>query len=875
VAREGQQFCYRCGQDLRSFYSAQGINIKGTEPESAPPAGSPDLPVSEQPAPEGESSTPLAELNPLEITSDSVRPSEVAEQKATLRILLPTGDLFDRELTRIETQLGKNPRNDLVIADSSVSTTHAVIRNDNGVYSVSDLGSRNGTYVNGERITEPRKLQHGDVIGLGLTKLTFRLANHSETGAIDVTVMLPGVPGVTAPPPLTEDSLARAAVAERLVSEADVQRLRGPDARDRRLYRALVEESAVGEESLRNLMSRVFQLKALDLATTPVDESLTARFPSQLARQHRVFPIAVEADKLILAVSDPTDTAAVDAAKRKTARSVDMRLATSTEIDNLINRYYGPKLIGVLPSGEKLEYPVVQPEIEIGKAPHNHIVLADPTVSNTHAIILAREGGYNIVDLGSRNGTFINGERLSDRSHVLRHGDAIQLGQTVLTFRNEQETKENITATLSAEALEAVRKRAAMSSPPDVNTPPVPMEAHGSGAPRPMKHKPSDELTPGLGEPASVALTDAETEAEKKKKKKKKKGDRERIKAAYIRAIGTILGPILSVAATVALTIYLMRPSAGPEKPVVDISPKGNAKPKLGLTSAATPITGGTYEASGVVQVPGTDNVLFVDDNSPGKVYLMQLDQSGRQTGQIKPIALGVTVEDPEGITFDGNYFYVVGSQSNPKAGDQNALVRFLFDPANGALQGSPQVLTDLRRFLIDNVAELKDLADVKGDDGGINIEGIGWDPDHARLRLGLRSPVPGGLALVVSIKLRDPMGSFSVDNLQLAEPGAITKLSLGGLGIRDIQYDRRLKSFLIIAGAATHGEKVDFFLWEWNGDSDQSKPESQPRKEAAVLERNTKPEGVTNVRTSSGSSFIFITGDASNYLKLDYAEGQ
>ena len=76
----------------------------------------------------------------------------------------------------------------------------------------------------------------------------------------------------------------------------------------------------------------------------------------------------------------------------------------------------------MLPSGEKLEYPVIQAEIEIGKAPHNHIVLADPTVSNTHAIILAREGGYNIVDLGSRNGTFVNGERLGDLAHVLGMG---------------------------------------------------------------------------------------------------------------------------------------------------------------------------------------------------------------------------------------------------------------------------------------------------------------------------------------------------------------------------------------------------------------------------------------------------------------------
>ena len=91
----------------------------------------------------------------------------------------------------------------------------------------------------------------------------------------------------------------------------------------RRLYRALVEERAADEESLRNLMSRIFQIKVLDLASSPVDDSLTARFPSQLARQHRVFPLAIEADRLILAAADPTDAAAVEAAKRKTGRGVD------------------------------------------------------------------------------------------------------------------------------------------------------------------------------------------------------------------------------------------------------------------------------------------------------------------------------------------------------------------------------------------------------------------------------------------------------------------------------------------------------------------------------------------------------------------------
>jgi hypothetical protein len=316
--------------------------------------------------------------------------------------------------------------------------------------------------------------------------------------------------------------------------------------------------------------------------------------------------------------------------------------------------------------------------------------------------------------------------------------------------------------------------------------------------------------------------------------------------------------------------MYLIRPST-PNPPVVETTSKGKAKLKIGASTAGTPLTGGPFEASGVAEVPGTDGVLFVDDNRGGHVLWMQVDSSGKQKGPIREIELGVVIADPEGITFDGNYFYIIGSQSDPKAGEGNALVRFVFDPAAVALRGNAEVITDLRRFLVENVTELKGVGDRKGDDGGVNIEGIAWDPNPVRagLLLGLRSPVPGESALIVPIKLRDVRAPFTVDNLQLG--GSTIKLLLGGLGIRDIQYDGRLKSFLIIAGAPEHGAKEDFTLWEWNGDPDQSKVESQPRKET-ILDRGMKPEGVTHIGPSNGG-FIFIVGDANSSLKLDYSE--
>ena len=61
------------------------------------------------------------------------------------------------------------------------------------------------------------------------------------------------------------------------------------------------------------------------------------------------------------------------------------------------------------------------------------VVLEDDKVSRKHAsIIIIQEGKYAVQDLASRNGTFVNGVRLSRRD--LRHNDLIRIGNTTLRF---------------------------------------------------------------------------------------------------------------------------------------------------------------------------------------------------------------------------------------------------------------------------------------------------------------------------------------------------------------------------------------------------------------------------------------------------------
>ena len=72
----------------------------------------------------------------------------------------------------------------------------------------------------------------------------------------------------------------------------------------------------------------------------------------------------------------------------------------------------------------------------IGKAEENDVALEhDPTASHLHALVERFPAGWCVTDLGSSNGTWVNGERIW-ASHRLRSGDEIRVGQTRLLFRD-------------------------------------------------------------------------------------------------------------------------------------------------------------------------------------------------------------------------------------------------------------------------------------------------------------------------------------------------------------------------------------------------------------------------------------------------------
>jgi len=85
------------------------------------------------------------------------------------------------------------------------------------------------------------------------------------------------------------------------------------------------------------------------------------------------------------------------------------------------------------PAGPPVSYQFEQQAVAIGRAAANDLILRDPSVSRHHVEIRQEANGWVVEDLGSRNGTRLNGSPLP-RPEPLAPGDEISVGDTVLVF---------------------------------------------------------------------------------------------------------------------------------------------------------------------------------------------------------------------------------------------------------------------------------------------------------------------------------------------------------------------------------------------------------------------------------------------------------
>lgn len=91
-----------------------------------------------------------------------------------------------------------------------------------------------------------------------------------------------------------------------------------------------------------------------------------------------------------------------------------------------------PKIVVMLEAGNPKEVNLTKQRTTLGRRPHNDIVLNDLAVSGEHLALLMNGGEVQVEDLGSTNGTLLNGKAVTKQA--LADGDTLTIGRVKIRF---------------------------------------------------------------------------------------------------------------------------------------------------------------------------------------------------------------------------------------------------------------------------------------------------------------------------------------------------------------------------------------------------------------------------------------------------------
>ena len=287
------------------------------------------------------------------------------------------------------------------------------------------------------------------------------------------------------------------------------------------------------------------------------------------------------------------------------------------------------------------------------------------------------------------------------------------------------------------------------------------------------------------------------------------------------------------------------------------------------------------YEPSAVQQLPD-GRILVVEDEPTRAASILTIEPDGSlredealDTRIIRDFRR--KLNDLEALTRDSDgYIYAITSHSPNRNGqrrpDREHFLRF-------RIQGSDIQQLESYSGLIDdlkNSSELKELIKAKTgtelDFRNTNIEGLAFDPRKNRLMLGFRDPEFNELALVVSID--NPKDMFE----KRVPPHfvSVAFLDIKGGGIRSMNYDPVLKSF-ILANEVKDDDGTKFSqLWTWSGNPNDA-PKAIPLPNLRYL---SNVEAVDSV-VINGQHRLLLMGDEGDakknlpakYMVVDYSD--
>jgi pSer/pThr/pTyr-binding forkhead associated (FHA) protein len=302
---------------------------------------------------------------------------------------------FDRPVLRI----GRMRENDLALDDLAVSRFHARLHLDAGRVFLEDGGSENGSWINGRRVRGRVELAPGDRIAIGRHELRVRTRQLGEASLEDAPTAPPAALGAPAAAPSSHPPLP----------DPPQEPAPMPDA---------ASLDALDDAALEAALERE------DFDFSPAELAAPAEAAEALVSAE--FTAAGEADApsatVLLSEEDVAEDAPPSAPPvAPRAEAPPLHAGLIVQRDGRIER--------VVPwDGDVLT---------VGRSSECDLVLGQDEVSRRHARLVRSGDRYEVHDLGSVNGTMVNGRRAE--RHVLAVGDVIAIEGFQLTFVLDRE----------------------------------------------------------------------------------------------------------------------------------------------------------------------------------------------------------------------------------------------------------------------------------------------------------------------------------------------------------------------------------------------------------------------------------------------------
>ena len=316
------------------------------------------------------------------------------------------------------TSSGRGAENDVVVDDAAVSREHATISYEQGQFVVEDAGGSSGTIVEGSPAAQTI-LASGSSIHMGETELVFMQAE----GTFAAATGAPAATGAGAQPGETLVIQPQAAAVMAWLAVTG-----GPEkgktyqltAADTTIGRDTTNDFALADAAVsrRHVMLKYQDDKFILLDVGSASGTKVNNQPVAGKSLAAGGVIQIGQTQLTL-----VDVEAGEAAPQASAS--DATMVSQPESGG------GVLIVQSGPDSGK-SFPLVQGENVIGRDNDCQIILSDQTVSRQHAMVRRQEEACTVHDLGSRTGTRVDGETLTEL--ILSSGDIISIGRSELTL---------------------------------------------------------------------------------------------------------------------------------------------------------------------------------------------------------------------------------------------------------------------------------------------------------------------------------------------------------------------------------------------------------------------------------------------------------